>query len=97
MDRLNAAGQPEAMGSEDDPEEGHEPLLFPFLPGCGQGLKGGQDRFLQQVALIGCHVGMIGGGDPVNEPHVLGNPLPGHQPGILVDPVWLIDHTGHRP
>ena len=97
MDRLNAAGQPEAMGSEDDPEEGHEPLLFPFLPGCGQGLKGGQDRFLQQVALIGCHVGMIGGRDPVNEPHVLGNPLPGHQPGILVGPVWLIDHTGHRP
>ena len=97
MDRLNAAGQPEAMGSEDDPEEGHEPFLFLFLPSCGQGLKGGQGRLLEQVGLIGCHVGMIGRGDPVDESHVLGYPLPGHQPDLLVGGGWLIDRTGHLP
>ena len=77
MDRLNAAGQPEAMGSEDDPEEGHELMALLLFSGRGQGLEGGQGRLLEQVILVGCHEDAVGVGDPVDESHVCGHPLQG--------------------
>ena len=96
LDGLNAAGQPEASGFEDHPEEGHEPLRCLFLLSRGQGLEGGHGRLLEQVILVGCHVIAVGVGDPVDEPHVLGDPPPGFQPGLLIGVAWLIRSVGHH-
>ena len=96
LDRLDAAGQPEASGLEDQPEEGHEPLRCLFLLSRSQGLEGGHGRLLEQVILVGCHVVAVGVGDPVDEPHVLGNPPPRCQPGLLVGVAWLIRWVGHH-
>ena len=96
LDSLDAAGQPEAPGLEDHPEEGYEPLRFLFLLSRGQGLEGGHGRLLKQVILIGCHVIAVWVGDPVDEPHVLGDPPPRRQPGLLIGVAWLIRWVGHH-
>ena len=96
LDSLDAAGQPEAPCLEDHPEEGYEPLRCLFLLSRGQSLEGGQGRLLEQVILVGCHVIAVGVGDPVDEPHVLGNPPPRRQPGLLIGVAWLIRWVGHH-
>ena len=97
MNGLDTTSLSETLALEQHPKERYEPMALLLLSGRGQGLEGGQCRLLEQVILVGCHEDTVGVGNPVDESHVLGNPLPGHQPGILVGPAWLIDYTGHRP
>ena len=96
MNGLDTASLTETLALEQHPEEGYEPMDLLFFLGRGQGLEGGQCRLLEQVILVGCHEDTVGVGNPVDESHVRGNPLPGLQPGRLVGGTRLIDRTGHR-
>ena len=96
MNGLDTASLTETLALEQHPKERYEPMALLLLSGRGQGLKGGQCRFLEQVIFVRCHEDTVGVGDPVDESHVRGNPLPGLQPGRLVGGTRLIDRTGHR-
>ena len=96
MNGLDTASLTETLALEQHPKERYEPMALLRLSGRGQGLKGGQCRFLEQVIFVRCHEDTVGVGDPVDESHVRGNPLPGLQPGRLVGGTRLIDRTGHR-
>ena len=96
MNGLDTASLSETLALEQHPKERYEPMALLLLSGRGQGLEGGQCRLLEQVILVGCHEDAVGVGDPVDESHVRGNPLPGLQPGRLVGGTRLIDRTGHR-
>ena len=96
MNGLDTACLTETLALEQHPKERYEPMALLLLSGRGQGLKGGQCRFLEQVIFVRCHEDTVGVGDPVDESHVRGNPLPGLQPGRLVGGTRLIDRTGHR-
>ena len=96
MNGLDTASLSETLALEQHPKERYEPMALLLLSGRGQGLEGGQCRLLEQVILVGCHEDAVGVGNPVDESHVRGNPLPGLQPGRLVGGTRLIDRTGHR-
>ena len=96
MNGLDTASLSETLALEQHPKERYEPMALLLLSGRGQGLEGGPGRFLEQVIFVRCHEDTVGVGDPVDESHVRGNPLPGLQPGRLVGGTRLIDRTGHR-
>ena len=96
MNGLDTASLSETLALEQHPKERYEPMALLLLSGRGQGLKGGQCRFLEQVIFVRCHEDTVGVGNPVDESHVRGNPLPGLQPSCLVGGTRLIDRTGHR-
>ena len=96
MNGLDTASLSETLALEQHPKERYEPMALLLLSDRGQGLERGQCRLLEQVILVGCHEDTVGVGNPVDESHVRGNPLPGLQPGRLVGGTRLIDRTGHR-
>ena len=95
LNSLDTTSLSKTMVLEQHPEEGHEPMDLLLLLGRGQGLEGSQGRFLKHILLVTCHVRSVGGGDPVDEAHVLGNPLPGLQPGCLGGGVRRSENIGH--
>ena len=77
MNGLDTASLSETLALEQHPKERYEPMALLLLSGRGQGLKGGQCRFLEQVIFVRCHEDTVGVGDPVDESHVCGHPLQG--------------------